>query len=56
MNFGAPYWFDVSGMGRYTINDSFNVATRAEYVYDKSGGYLVSVPGTLACMEHALMG
>jgi hypothetical protein len=44
LKFGTPYWFGVAGMGRYTINDSFNVAARAEYIYDKSGGYLVSVP------------
>jgi hypothetical protein len=36
---GTPYWFGIAGMGRYTINDSFNVAARAEYVYSKNAGY-----------------
>jgi hypothetical protein len=41
---GTPYWFGIAGMGRYTINDSFNVAARAEYIYDKSGAYVVASP------------
>jgi nitrogen regulatory protein P-II 1 len=36
---GTPYWFGIAAMGRYTISDAFNVAARAEYIYDKAGGY-----------------
>ena len=43
---GTPYWFGIAGMGRYTINDSFNIAARAEYIYDKSGAYLVATGTT----------
>jgi hypothetical protein len=44
---GTPYWFGVSGMGRFIVNDSFNVAARAEYVYSKNGGYgAITVPTT----------
>jgi hypothetical protein len=35
----SNYWFGVAAMGRYIINDSFNVAARAEYLYDKGGVY-----------------
>ncbi len=35
----SAYWAGVSGMGRYIINDQFNVAARAEYLYSKNGGY-----------------
>jgi hypothetical protein len=38
----SAYWFGIAGMGRYTINDSFNVAARAEYIYDKGGLYGVA--------------
>jgi hypothetical protein len=41
---GTPYWFGIAGMGRYTISDAFNVALRAEYIYDKSGAYVVASP------------
>ena len=40
----TAYWFGVAGMGRYTINDSFNVAARAEYLYSKNGGYFGTPP------------
>jgi hypothetical protein len=33
---GDTNWFGVAGMGRFTINDSFNVAARAEYVKNKN--------------------
>ena len=34
-------------MGRFILNDSFTVAARAEYVYDKSGGYgAIALPTT----------
>jgi Putative beta-barrel porin-2, OmpL-like. bbp2 len=36
---GTPYWFGVAGMGRFTLNDSFNVAARAEFISSKDGGY-----------------
>ena len=39
---GTPYWFGIAAMGRYIISDAFNVAARAEYIYDKSGGYVVA--------------
>ena len=42
---GTPYWFGIAAMGRYTINDSFNVAARAEYIYDKSNAYALALPG-----------
>jgi len=35
----SAYWAGVSGMGRFIINDMFNVAARAEYLYSKNGGY-----------------
>jgi hypothetical protein len=38
----SNYWFGVAAMGRYIINDSFNVAARAEYIYDKGGLYAVA--------------
>ena len=38
---GTPYWFGIAAMGRYTISDAFNVAARAEYIYDKSDAYAV---------------
>lgn len=33
-------WFGIAGMGRFTINDSFNVAARAEYIMSKKDGYI----------------
>jgi hypothetical protein len=36
---GDIWWFGGAGMGRYTINDYFNVAARFEYVYSKNQGY-----------------
>ncbi len=40
----TSYWFGIAGMGRYTINDSFTVAARAEYIYSKNGGYAGVLP------------
>ena len=40
----TAYWFGIDGMGRYTINDSFNVAARVEYLYSKNGGYFGTPP------------
>jgi hypothetical protein len=31
----TSYWFGIAAMGRYIISDAFNVAARAEYIYDK---------------------
>ena len=42
----SNYWFGVAAMGRYIINDSFNVAARAEYLYDKGGLYPVATGTT----------
>jgi hypothetical protein len=42
----SNYWFGVAAMGRYIINDSFNVAARAEYLYDKGGLYAVKTGTT----------
>ncbi|HEX7505909.1 MAG TPA: porin [Polyangia bacterium] len=36
------YWFGIAGMGRFTLNDSFNVAARAEYIISKKDGYIAS--------------
>jgi hypothetical protein len=36
---GSAWWMGVAGMARYTLNDSFNVAARAEYLYSKNQGY-----------------
>jgi hypothetical protein len=41
---GSAYWFGIAGMGRYTINDSFNVAARAEYIMSKKDGYIAPDP------------
>jgi hypothetical protein len=38
----TAYWFGIAGMGRFTINDSFNVAARAEYLMSKKNGYIAS--------------
>jgi hypothetical protein len=43
---GTPYWFGIAAMGRYTISDAFNVAARAEYIYDKGGAYAVATGAT----------
>jgi hypothetical protein len=40
----TAYWFGAGGMGRFIVNDSFNVAVRAEYLYIKNGAYIVLVP------------
>jgi hypothetical protein len=37
---GTKYWFGIAGMGRFTINDSFTVAARAEYIMSKKDGYI----------------
>ena len=42
----SNYWFGIAAMGRYIINDSFNVAARAEYLYDKGGLYAVATGAT----------
>jgi len=47
---GTPYWFGIAAMGRYTINDSFNVAARAEYIYDKSNAYVLASPQDTASL------
>jgi hypothetical protein len=36
---GSLWWAGASGMGRYTLSDSFNLAARVEYLYSKNGGY-----------------
>ena len=36
---GSAWWFGAAGMGRYTLNDSLNLAARAEYLYSKNQGY-----------------
>ncbi len=36
---GSAWWSGIAGMGRYTINDWFNVAARLEYLYSKNQGY-----------------
>jgi hypothetical protein len=46
LKIGTPYWFGIAAMGRYTISDAFNVAARAEYIYDKGGAYLVATGTT----------
>jgi hypothetical protein len=56
---GTPYWFGVAGMGRFIVNDSFNVAARAEYVSSKNGSYgAIVVPTTdkIAFYEFTGMG
>ena len=54
---GTPYWFGVAGMGRFILNDSFNVAARAEYISSKNGGYGgVNPTGTAALYEFTGMG
>jgi hypothetical protein len=44
---GTPYWLGAAAMARFILNDAFNVAARAEYVYSKAGGYgAITVPTT----------
>jgi hypothetical protein len=43
---GDAHWFGIAGMGRFIVNDLFNLALRAEYLKTKNGGY-IPVDGSL---------
>jgi hypothetical protein len=36
---GEAWWFGGAGMGRFLVNDYFNVAARFEYIYSKNQGF-----------------
>jgi hypothetical protein len=47
LKLGSAYFIGVAGMGRYIINDLFNVALRAEYLKSKDGAYAPTVDGSV---------
>jgi hypothetical protein len=38
---GDAYWLGIAGMGRFLVNELFNLALRAEYLRSRNGAYLL---------------
>jgi hypothetical protein len=57
---GDAHWLGIAAMGRFIVNDLFNLALRAEYVSSKNGGYIAqdgsiyegTVQGALTVGKH----